>query len=124
MKFVPRLAALFCLASAPSLGATWSGWLVDSKCYANLESNKSPTDTLNYVDRNKNSELRYCTPKAKTKSFALVDRNGLSYNLDAAGNAKAAELLRTAGAKANGEVKLVGEATGDVVKVDSISLAR
>lgn len=124
MKFVPRLAALFYLASALGFGATWSGWLVDAKCYANLERNKSPTDTLNYVDRNKNAELVYCTPKAKTKSFALVDRNGLSYDLDAAGNAKAAELFRTAGAKANGEVRITGEATANAVKVDSISLGR
>jgi hypothetical protein len=124
MKFVSRLAAFICLTSALGFSATWSGWLVDSKCYANLESNKSPTDTLNYVDRNKNEELLYCTPKAKTKSFALVDRNGLSYNLNAAGNAKAADLIRTAGAKANGEVKIVGEATGNAIKVDSISLAK
>ena len=124
MKFVPRLAALFCLASALGLAGTWSGWLVDSKCYANLERNKSPADTFNYVDRNKSEELRYCRPKAKTKSFTLLDQNGLSYDLDAAGNAKAAKLMRSAPAKANVPVRVTGEVTRDTLPVDSISFAK
>ncbi|HTS50997.1 MAG TPA: hypothetical protein VMH05_23785, partial [Bryobacteraceae bacterium] len=65
MLLTARLAALFYLASAPSFAGSWSGLLVDSKCYAALERNKSPTDTLNYVDRNKGDEVRYCRPRAK-----------------------------------------------------------
>lgn len=124
MTLATRLAALFCLASVLSFAGSWSGWLVDSKCYAALERNKSPTDTLNYVDRDKNHEIRYCEPTAKTKSFAMVERNGLSFNLDAGGNVKAAEMVRSAGKRSIGEVSLAGEMTRDTVKVDSISIAR
>lgn len=124
MHLTMRLAALFCLTSALSFAGSWSGWLVDSKCYAALERNKSPTDTLSYVDRDKMSEIRYCHPNAKTKSFAVVDRNGLSFDLDASGNAKAVELVRSAGKKSIGEVTVAGEMTGNMVKVDSISIAR
>jgi hypothetical protein len=124
MTLATRLAALFCLASVLGFAGNWSGWLVDSKCYAALERNKSPTDTLNYVDRDKMSEIRYCHPNAKTKSFAVVDQNGLSFSLDAGGNAKAAELVRSAGKKSIGEVSLAGEKNGNTLKVDSISIPR
>jgi len=124
MHLATRLAALYCLASVLSFAGSWSGWLVDSKCYAALERNKSPTDTLNYVDRDKNHEIRYCEPNAKTKSFAMVEQNGLSFNLDAGGNAKAAEMVRSAGKKSIAEVTVAGEMTRDTVKVDFISIAR
>lgn len=124
MELAARLAVLFCLASALSFAGSWSGWLVDSKCYASLERNKNPTDTLSYVDRDQGDEIRYCRPSAKTKSFAVVDQNGLSFNLDASGNAKAAELVRSAGKKRAGQVAVTGEKTGNTLKVDSISIAR
>ena len=124
MTLATRVAALFCLASELGFAGNWSGWLVDSKCYAALERNKSPTDTLNYVDRDKMSEIRYCHPNAKTKSFAVVDQNGLSFSLDGSGNAKAAELVHSAGKKSIGEVIVAGERTRDTVKLDSISIAR
>ncbi len=124
MELTARLAALFCLASALSFAGSWSGLLVDSKCYAALERNKSPTDTLSYIDRDKGDEVRYCRPSAKTKSFAMLDQDGLRFNLDASGNAKAAELVRSAGKKSVREVAVTGEMTGDTLKVDSISIAR
>ena len=124
MTLATRLAALYCLASVLSFAGSWSGWLVDSKCYAALERNKSPTDTLSYVDRNKSDEVRYCRPNTKTKSFAVLDQDGLSLNLDASGNGKAAELVRSAGKKSVREVAVTGEKTGNTLKVDSISIAR
>jgi hypothetical protein len=124
MELTMRLAALCCLASALSFAGSWFGWLVDSKCYAALERNKSPADTLSYVDRNKSDEVRYCRPNAKTKSFAVVDQDGLSFNLDASGNAKAAELVRSAGKKSVGGVMVTGEKAGNTLKVDSISIAK
>ena len=61
-----RLATLFCLSTALGFAATWSGWLVDSKCYGSLERNKNPSDTLTYVDRDRGQEVRYCHAKSKT----------------------------------------------------------
>jgi hypothetical protein len=50
----------------------------------------NPNDTLTSVDRDTNREIRYCSPNAKTKSFTVVQSDGLNFRLDFAGNAKAA----------------------------------
>ena len=119
-----RLAALLSLSSALSFGATWSGALVDSKCYDAEQRNVNPTDTLTNVDRDGNREIRYCSPSAKTKLFAVVQSDGPSLKLDSAGNAKAAELVRNIGKKSPLAVAITGEINRDTIKVDSISIAR
>jgi hypothetical protein len=65
----------------------------DSKCYESIERNVNPTDTLTYVDPDKNLEIRYGSPNTKTKSFAVVLQDGLSFRLDSEGNAEAAQLV-------------------------------
>jgi len=97
---------------------------VDSKCYDSAERNVNPTDTLTYVDRDKNQEIRYCSPSARTKSFAVVQPDGLSFKLDSAGNAKAAELVWKTGKKSLFAVAITGEMSRNTIKVDSISMAR
>ena len=120
-----RLAALFCLASALSFAGSWSGAMVDSKCYESEELNVNPTDTLTSVDRDTSREVRYCSPSARTKSFTVVQRDGLkSFRLDSAGNAKAADLVRNTGKKSLIVVDVTGEINRNTIKVDSISLAR
>ena len=54
----------------------------------------NPTDTLTSVDRDQNSEIRYCLPKAKTTSFTLVLSDGQTFKLDSAGNTQAAAIVR------------------------------
>jgi hypothetical protein len=117
-----RLLLLFCLAPALCTAGTWTGNLVDSKCYQTMEQNHSPSDTETNVDRDRDIEIRYCHPKVKTKAFAIVDFNGQSFLLDSAGNAKAAELVRSApkGTK-KFYVTLMGEMSHNTVKVDSIA---
>jgi len=119
-----RLVALFCGLSALSFAETWSGALVDSKCYVLVERNVNPTDTLTYVDRDKNWEIRFCAPNARTKFFAVVLPDGLSFSLDTAGNAKAAELVRRTGKRSLFVVALTGEMSRHTVRVDSISMTR
>ena len=119
-----RLAALVCLSSALSSAGSWSGTLVDSKCFHNEERNVNPTDTMTYVDRDMNLEIRYCSPSAKTQSFVVVQPDGLSFRLDSAGNAKAAEFVRNKGKKSPFYVAITGEVSKDTIKVDSISAAR
>jgi hypothetical protein len=53
-----------------------------------------------------------------------VDHDGLSYTLDAAGNAKAAEIVRRTGKKRLLEVSVIGEAGKNVIQVLTISLAK
>lgn len=120
-----RVAALFSLFSAPVFAESWTGSLVDSRCYDNWESNVNPADTLTYVDRDKNSEIRYCTANAKTKTFEVVLQDGLSLRLDPAGNAKAAELVRKSGKTTSFLfVTVTGERSKSTVTVDSILVAR
>jgi hypothetical protein len=124
MKLALRTVACLCLSSALSFAASWSGFLVDSRCFGQRERNVNPTDTLTAVDRDQNSELRYCSPNGKTKSFALVQQDGSSFNLDSAGNAKAVELVRTTtGKKPPFIVTVTGEARQHTITVDSISIA-
>ena len=124
MALTMRLAALLCLSSALSFGGAWSGFLVDSKCYDAEERNVNPTDTLTNVDRDGNRELRYCSPSAKTKFFAVVQSDGPSLKLDLAGNAKAADLVRKIGKKSLLTVAVTGEISRNTIQVDSISGTR
>jgi hypothetical protein len=119
-----RIAALVCFSSALSFAESWSGALVNSKCWAAEERNVNPTDTTTYVDRDRNLEIRLCSPNAKTKSFAVVQPDGLSFQLDAAGNTKAAELIRQTGKGSVFTVAITGERMKNTIKVDSISIAR
>ena len=123
MTLTIRLAALFCLASALGFAESWSGVLVDSRCYDSMQRNVNPTDTLTNVDRDMNQQIRYCSPNAKTKSFAVVLPEGMSFRLDSAGNAEAAQLVRKAGKKSRFVVAVTGTITKGTVKVDSILLA-
>jgi len=119
-----RLAALFCLSVALSFAGSWSGALVDSKCYDAMERNVNPTDTLTDVDRDRDLEIRYCSPNARTKLFAVVQQSGQSFKLDSVGNAKAAELVRKTGKKSSFVVAVIGEMSKNTVQVDSISMSR
>jgi hypothetical protein len=118
-----RLAALLCLSSALSFPATWSGVLVDVKCYAAMERNVNPTDTQANVNRDRNQEIRYCAPSAKTKSFGVVQSDGVSFAFDAMGNAKAADLVRKTASKSRLGVAVNGEMNKNTIVVDSISFA-
>jgi hypothetical protein len=119
-----RLMALVLLSAAPGFANSWSGALVDSKCWDSEEGNINRKDTSIYVDRDRNLEVRYCSPKAKTKAFAVVLIDGLNMRLDEAGNAKAAELVQANGKMAPVRVVITGEANHNTIKVDSLSMAK
>jgi hypothetical protein len=119
-----RLAALVCLSSALGFAESWSGALVNSRCWTAEERNVNPADTTTFVDRDRNLEIRFCSPNAKTKSFAVVLPDGLSFQLDDAGNTKAAELIRQSGKQSVFTVAVTGERIKNTVKVESISKTR
>ena len=121
MALTIRIAALLAFSSAIGFAETWSGELVDSKCYAAEERNVNPTDTEIWVDRDRGYEIRYCSPRQKTSAFAVVQPDGRSFPLDAAGNAKAAELVRNTGKKHVTPVTVTGVMIGKAIQVDSIS---
>jgi hypothetical protein len=115
----PRLAALLCLACPLAFAGSWSGILVDSNCYASEERNV----TKNYgtVEQDVNMEVRACIPKAHTKAFALILRDGDKLELDSAGNAKAAELVRNAAKRTLIRVTVTGDADKQVIKTSLIA---
>jgi hypothetical protein len=95
--------------------------LVDTKCYENEERNVNPRDTLIFVDRDQNREILYCSPKAKTKSFTIVEPSGQYFRLDSAGNAQAAALLQRTGQRNELYVTVTGELRKNTINVDSIA---
>ena len=104
---------------------SWSGYLVDSKCYDAEERNVNPFDTSPEVDRDKDLDIRLCTPSLKTKSFAVVPEDGsTNLKLDPVGTEKAIALIRKTGKKSFRKVTVTGEMNKNTVKVNSISDAR
>lgn len=117
----PVLALL--LVAGVAVAANISGFLVDAKCYAAKERNASPGNTLLYVDRDRGAEIAYCSPNKKTKSFGVVQADGADLELDAGGNAKAAEFVRKAGKQSHYTVVVTGQRIRNKVAVESISLS-
>jgi hypothetical protein len=115
-----RLLLMISLAAAQCFAGTWFGRLVDSKCYEFVEGNVNPTDTLIYVDRDKNWEISFCAPTGKTKSFTVVEPTSQSFKLDPGGDLQAAALLRRAGRHPDFYVTVTGEIIKDTITVRSI----
>ena len=119
-----RFAVLICLIAAPVFAGTWSGVLVNSRCYEDVERNVSPTNSAIDVYRDRNGEIRYCRANAKTKEFTIVQSDGQSFRLDAAGDAKAAEIVRNGNPKWIFVVTVSGELMDQNIAVDSMSMLR
>lgn len=115
-----RAVVILLVASGVAVAQSWTGALVDAHCYAAKERNVNPTDTLTAVDRDRGQEIRYCSPKPDTKTFALVERDATSFNLDPGGNTKAVELVRKIGRRPLFLVTVTGELDGRTIKVDTI----
>lgn len=124
MKFTLSLALLLGLAASSCFSQTWSGMLVNAKCYAAEERNVNPTDTETGVDRDRGYSIQYCAPKPGTKSFAVVAPEGRALRFDSAGDAKASELVRSEGKQLMYQVAVTGERSGNRIQVASISAAR
>jgi hypothetical protein len=119
MKPTIHIAVLVLLTSIASLAAgSWSGPLVDSKCYETANSNGK---FVTSVDRDMELTIRLCAPNAKTESFGVVLKDWQISELDANGNAKASELIRTAGKQKMYMVTITGEMKRLALEVDSLS---
>jgi hypothetical protein len=115
------LLALFVFVGAtPAFAQPWSGFLVNSNCYdTELRNTKAGSPTL--ANRDKDADVRFCAPNEKTRSFAIVDQNGTSFKLDAAGNEKAAEITRQSGKKEFLKVVVNGDKNKNRIRVESIT---
>ena|SRR5215469_16890507 len=116
-----RLASLLFCASTIGFAGNWSGYLVDSRCYAIEQTNVSEDTTA--VSRDMNGEVRYCSPNARTKKFAVVLNDWTSLKFDSAGNARASGLVRQAHKGFVFEVWVGGVRNKNTIKVGGISAA-
>ena len=110
MRRVFKLSAFLVVFSALALAETWSGKLVDATC----------------ADQQK---AEACVPTASTTAFALKTAVKV-LKLDAAGNTKAAEALKSSQKSADRAkdpkkdvtATVQGTLSEDVIKVDSIEV--
>src|SRR5215475_6864888 len=70
LKLITLSASLFGLMAPLSFATVWSGPLVDAICYTSLLNNTGPDSS--YVDRDFAGMIRYCAPRTRTTSFAVV----------------------------------------------------
>jgi hypothetical protein len=124
MKIGMQLAVLVFLASTACLATgEFSGYIVDSNCYESRQrnTNKWPTPS---VERDNDWALKFCAPEPKTKSFGLVRQDWEILRFDSGGNVKAAELLRNTEKRKVYLVALAGTMDKNILRVDSISMAK
>jgi hypothetical protein len=114
------ISVLVFLSASLGFAGSWSGVLVDSKCYDRAEMNVNPWEP--YHDQE--MDVRMCRPNGKTKAFAVVQGDWRRLKLDAQANAEAAEVVRNAGGKRYLGVVVTGEMNKGEVKVTSIVAAR
>lgn len=114
-----RFALLLLGVSAVGFAGNWSGYLVDSSCYASRQNNVS-ADSVS-TNRDMNMDIRFCSPTADTKKFAVVMRNWRRLRLDPAGNAWASKLVQHAGRRSIIDVNVKGALNRNTIKVASIS---
>ena len=115
MRGILTLAGALCLFSAACFAETFTGKLVDASCATQQQS------------------VNGCSPTSSTTHFAIHLPEGKTYRLNADGNAKASQALRSRadrmadpsapqvseGVKA----QVTGTLEGDIIKVESIEVA-
>jgi hypothetical protein len=114
-----HLLSLFLLAAGLGFSATGSGHLVDAKCYETLATNHNVSDSP--VLQDVGAEVRFCSPKTRTHTFAIVRSDDVALALDSAGNRQAAQLVGQRARRAPLYVVVNGEIHDHAIAVNSIS---
>jgi hypothetical protein len=112
-----RLAILLFCVSAVGFAGNWSGYLVDSRCWASETFAVAGPS----VGRDMNMEIRYCSANARTKKFAVVLNDWGRLTLDSSGNRRACALVQQAHKGSVAIVNVRGVRNKNSIKVESIS---
>ena len=88
-----RLAGLLIGLSTLGFAGTWSGFLVSSACYQSEMNNASQDDVM-ATNRDMRMVLTQCAATHRTRHFAIVLNDWTARRLDAAGNERAAAIVR------------------------------
>jgi hypothetical protein len=122
MKLILRLTGMLGLVATLGFATSWSGSLVDARCYAGFQGSK--TSAMHYVDRNTSWVIGYCAPRVRTSSFVVVPVDGGTFPLDSNGNAQASKIVRKIGRKRLILVQVAGVRKRNNVTVNTVKLVR
>jgi hypothetical protein len=114
-----RMLCLLCVMAGVAQAGTWSGVLVDARCYQSEINNRNGYDST--AVRDVGRDVRACAPRATAKSFAIVQPNGEEIAFDAAGNSEAAQLVREGAGKEALRVTVNGAMGKRTIEVSSIA---
>lgn len=114
-----RLAALLFCISVVGLANSWSGFLVDSRCWESIQNNVSSDTTT--VSRDMDGAVRYCSPRAHTARFTIVLNDWTGLTLDTDGSMEAAELVQHGRVGCVTYVHVTGTVSQRTMRVNSIS---
>ena len=117
-KLLPLLAAVALLVMTAALVAqdktvTLDGYMIDNAC-----ASSSKTKDMTWIKTHASS---CATMEACEKSGYAVYANDKLYKFDDAGNAGAAELLKTTKSKKGLHIKVEGTVDGDMIKVTKLT---
>jgi hypothetical protein len=122
LNTIIQVAGLLTMLSTLASATTWSGVLVDGKCYAGFRGNTR--SSLRFVDRDTAWMIQYCAPTFKTGCFVVVPVDGGTFPLDSHGNAQAWALVRKIGKRRLLVVEVDGVKKGKDVAVSTIKLTK
>lgn len=118
-----RIVVLACFTTILGTAGTWSGALVDAKCYASRQTNVNPFET-SPGSMDTQSAIRYCPPSAKTKVFAIVQQDGSAFTLDSSRNNKIVKFLQKTGKRSIYVVDVTGAMHRNALTPDLISMSK
>jgi len=116
MRRILTMCAVVAVFTTLALAESWTGKLIDASCADQAKGDQQKMAT--------------CDPTSATTAFALV-ASGKTFKLDDAGNAKAAEALKSRADRAANPstpqstsvtAKVTGTKEGDALKVEAIEV--
>ncbi len=107
MKRFLGMTSAFVLAGVCALAETWSGTVVDTMCKG----------------KDVASHTRQCALACAKGGYGLVTSDGKFVKFDETGNAKALAVLKASKKDKDMRANVTGTLDGDIIKVESITLA-
>jgi hypothetical protein len=109
MRKAFTIGTLILISTLFASGAEFSGHLMDTMCAANKIDQAS-------------SHTAQCMKDCAKSGYGLVTKDGKYLKFNEGGNAKALTALKADNREANLQVKVTGELTGSVIRVESIEM--
>jgi hypothetical protein len=127
MKSFLTLGAIALFGASYCMAESWNGKLVDAACMQR-QSGANSSESQTQSQRSQSSQsASACTPTRSTTTFGIETPDGQMMRLDSTGNAKAAEMVRSANMsnETNGiPVMVTGTQEGHTLRVESIQIEK